>query len=287
MYLRRHVAPSILPAVVISVILAAPAAAQQRPLVTQDPEAIGAGNVLLEAGLEYGKSVFFPASGLEGNLLEAPALGVVVGVSSIAEIQITGGPYRRLAVTARQPAPLAALVADQETTTSVEDLVLGTKVRLVPEGAGIPAIAFRFATRLPNASEESGIGLDTTEFYASLLAAKTVRSVRVALNAGIGILPDPLGASRQNDVLTYGLSIARAVDERLDVVGEVNGRFNTRDEDDVPVGTETLGALRAGVRYTFGSARLDGGLIVGLTSRDPSVGVTAGFTYMFKAFDVR
>ena len=34
------------------VLLAQPVAAQQRPLVTEDPETIGAGRILLEGGIE-------------------------------------------------------------------------------------------------------------------------------------------------------------------------------------------------------------------------------------------
>ena len=72
----------------------------------------------------------------------------------------------------------------------------------------------------PNASNESGLGLDTTDFYVSGLFGKTVQSVRVVGNVGLGILGDPVRGDRQNDVLTYGLSIARAVRQGLEVVGE-------------------------------------------------------------------
>ena len=48
------------------------AAAQQRPLITEDPETIGAGRVLVEAGFDYGHDVDYPASGLTGNLLRLP-----------------------------------------------------------------------------------------------------------------------------------------------------------------------------------------------------------------------
>ena len=44
--------------------------------------------------------------------------------------------------------------------------------------------------------------------------------------------------------------------------------------------------LRFGGRYTVGSWRADAGLLFGITSYDPSVGVTAGFTYVFDAFQV-
>ena len=89
----------------------------------------------------------------------------------------------------------------------------------------------RFATRLPNASNESGLGLDTTDFFVSVLLGKTVQSIRFVGNAGLGILGDPVRGDRQNDVLTYGFSVARAVRQGLEVVGEVNGRLDTRDGD--------------------------------------------------------
>ena len=46
---------------------------------------------------------------------------------------------------------------------------------------------------------------------ASVLAAKTTASVRVVGNVGVGILADPTNGNRQNDVLTFGASFARAV----------------------------------------------------------------------------
>src|SRR3954453_686283 len=86
------------------------AEAQQRPLVTEDPETIGAGLVLIEGGFDQQHDVSYPASGLEGNLLRLPPLGVSFGVSSIAELQIDGGFYNRLDVISRSPAPLSPLL---------------------------------------------------------------------------------------------------------------------------------------------------------------------------------
>jgi hypothetical protein len=51
-------------------------------------------------------------------------------------------------------------------------------------------------------------------------------------------------------------------------------------------GTETRGRLSFGTRYTRGAGRIDAGMFFGLTSVDPTVGFTAGFTYVFHAFDV-
>jgi hypothetical protein len=275
-------------AIVLAALLlpAATARGQQRPLVTQDPETIGSGRVLVEGGMDYGTDILFPVSGLKGNLLRAPLIGVMVGISSIAEVQLTGGLHNRLSITDRLPAPLASLVqVSGNTTTDVEDIVFATKIRLVAENASHPAIGLRFATRLPNASNESGLGTDTFDFYASALVGKTVQSMRFVGNVGAGILADPTDGNRQNDVLAYGFSLARAMTSQVELVGEINGRANTR-----PValpGTESRATLRLGGRYTRGAARFDAAALFGLTERDPGIGFALGVTYIFNAFKVQ
>jgi len=273
--------------VALSLLAAAPASAQQRPLVTEDPEVVGAGLILIEGGFDYGRDIFFPASGLKGNELRLPLVGVSIGLSSIAELQIDGGPYDRLSVTGRQPAPLASMMNfTGNSTHDVEDIVVATKIRVLAETPGRPAVGIRFATRLPNAGNESGLGLDTTDFHVQALLGKTVRSVRVVGNVGLGILGDPTRGDNQNDVLDYGVSVARAVREGLEVVGELNGRAATRSGT-APVGTESRAMMRLGGRLTRGTVRLDAGLLFGMTSRDPGVGITAGATWVFKAFTVK
>ena len=116
------------------------------------------------------------------------------------------------------------VTATGDSTSSVEDIVIGTKIRIAGETESRPSFGLRFATKLPNASNESGLGLDTTDFFASVLVAKTMQSVRVVGNVGLGILGDPTRGDRQNDVLTYGLSLARALTQAAEVVGEINGR---------------------------------------------------------------
>lgn len=271
----------------VLLITVSPAAAQQRPLLTEDPETVGAGNVLLEGGVDVHRGVFYPVSGLEGNLLRLPTLGVSLGLGAIVELQLDGGFYNRLTVTATRPAPLAHLVQlEGDRTTDVEDLVVATKIRLLSEGERRPAFGLRLATQLPNAGNESGLGLDTTNFFASLLVGKTVESVRIVGNAGLGILGDPVGGNQQGDVLIYGVSVARAVRQGVEVVGEINGRYSPTEPQVTPIGTDSRAAIRLGARFTHATVRLDGGLIIGMTSRDPSFGLTAGLTWVFRAFDV-
>jgi hypothetical protein len=69
----------------------------------------------------------------------------------------------------------------------------------------------------------------------------------------------------------------------FEVVAEINGRFNTRDQH-TPPGTESRSQARAGLRATHAAVRVDGGVIFGLTERDPNFGITAGVTYVFRGF---
>jgi hypothetical protein len=109
--------------------------------------------------------------------------------------------------------------------------------------------------------------------------------VRTVFNGGFGILGDPVVGNRQNDVITYGMSLARALTQAAEIVGEVNGRWETR-EDEPNRPDNTRSAVRLGARYTVGGWRGDAAVVVGLTSRDPGIGFAAGFTYVFSAFRI-
>ena len=273
--------------VVLSLLVAAgSAAAQQRPLITEDPEPIGAGRVLLEGGFDVAHDYQNTVSGLKGNLISVPTIGVSIGLSSIAELQIDGGIYNSLGITSRNPnAPLASLLTVAgDSTHDVSNAVLATKIRILSETAVRPAVGIRFATKLPNASNEKGIDLDTTDVSGTLLLAKTVQSIRVVGNLGAGILTNPTSGVGQNDVFLYGLSFARAVTQAAELVGELNGRVSTRSN--ALTGTESRGILKIGGRYTHGPVRFDAGVFLGLTTIDPTIGFTAGLTYVFNAFTI-
>ena len=261
--------------------------AQSRPLVTEDPEVIGAGQMLVEGGFDRQQGVTYPASGLQGNLFRIGTFGLSVGVSSIAEIQLDGGFRDSLSIKNQLAgAPLAKYLTLAPGATSTHDVidgVIGAKVRFLGETARRPAMALKFSTKLPNAGNESGIGLDTTDFAFQFLGAKTVQSIRVVGNFGFAILGDAARGDSQNDVILYGISMARAIREGVEFVAEMNGRANTRSGTP-PVGTDSQAMMRAGARVTRGPVRLDGALLIGVTERDPSWGFTVGFTWVFKAF---
>jgi hypothetical protein len=260
--------------------------AQQRPLVTEDPITVGAGQILVEMGADWAKDVTFPISGLRGDLISAPTIGISVGVGPIAEIQVDGSPYRSLQIAERRQAPLTSILSlDGNRTTDVDDVVIATKLRLLNEGDRRPAIGIRFATRLPNASNESGLGHDTTDFFVAFLIGKSVSRFRWVANTGIAIVGDPIVAARQEDLFTLGMSLAARIGRGVELVSEYNGRMNLAASSPVP-GTENRGVARGGLRFTRGALRLDAAALVGATTRDLDVGATAGLTWTFRAFRI-
>jgi Putative MetA-pathway of phenol degradation len=264
---------------------AAPAAAQQRPIVTEDPETIGAGRILLEAGIEYGGGVEFPIYGLKGGLWRLPALGVSIGISSIAELQIDSG-YSRMRVTSRRPAPLAPILDFQgDHTSSIEDVVLATKIRVLSEGTNRPSFGLRIATKLPNARNQSGLGTDMTDVSLAVLVGKTIRSIRVVGNLGVAIIGDPTQTAVQYDPTIFGVSLARALAPGFDVVTEIEGRWQAYKDTPQPA-AENRAALRGGLRYTRGAVRVDAGLRTGFGDVEPEIGFTTGVTWVVDAFTV-
>lgn len=270
----------IVPVFALCAITPGLAAAQQRPLATEDPETVGASRVLVEGGVEFDKGQLYSASGLKGNTTHGPTLGVSVGIGPTAEIQIDGGLRQRLHVTDRYTALVAnELTFTGDSASSLEDLTVATKLRLVSENARHPALGVRFGTKLPTATPTKGMGLGTTDFFAGLLVAKTVQSVRTVGNVSLLVLGNPVGGQGAVRALGFGASVARAVTNEFEVVGELNGHLKPIG-DTVPPGTDGMGVLRLAGRYTRRLLRLDLGLVVGITPHDPSFGISAGATYV-------
>jgi hypothetical protein len=171
------------------------------------------------------------------------------------------------------------LLLPGDTAWSLEDFVVATKLRLGSETESRPALGLRFGAKLPIANPEHGIGLGTTDLFASFLIAKTVRSVRTVGNVGLMVLGNPEDGQDTATTLGLGLSVARAITNEFEMVVEMNGRL-TPFEDIVPAGLESRGVFRFAGRYTYALLRLDFGVLIGTTNRDPNFGISAGATYV-------
>jgi hypothetical protein len=205
---------------------------------------------------------------------------VSIGVGPISEVQVDGGLIQRLDVNQRINAPLASSTTLRvgDVASGLEDLIVATKLRVASETPTRPAMGLRFGTKLPFASEDKGVGLGTTDFFATFLLAKTVQSVRTVGNVGLFVLGNPQGQDPAT-ALGFGVSVARALTNEFEVVGEVNGRL-TPFEKIVPAGLESRGVFRLAGRYTYAMLRLDFGVLAGFTDRDPGLGISAGATYV-------
>ena len=86
--MRLPLSARILATIGLGLLCARTASAQQRPLTTEDPEVIGAGRVLVEAGVESGQNARYFLSGLKGDRVATP-VGVSVAPSGSARPRST------------------------------------------------------------------------------------------------------------------------------------------------------------------------------------------------------
>lgn len=264
-------------------LTAAPLSAQQRPLLSQDPEPIAPGQVMVEVGVDYETGREFPLSGLRGDIVRLPYVGLAFGLGTMVEFQVDGG-FNILSVERREDAPLSGeLDFSGDTSTDIEDPVISTKIRLQRETRRFPALGFLVATRLPSASNESGLGTDTIDWSLTVLGGKTIGATRIVGNFGLAVLSAPLQGDRQNDLMTLAVSVTRKVTPRWDVVAEARGRIDNKG--DILVGTEERGELRFGTHYRISGMRIDAGVLIGLADQDADVGLTIGVAHAVHAFN--
>jgi hypothetical protein len=179
--------------------------AQERPLITQSPQVLEPGKVSFQFGFDFLQDVKYPASGLRGDQTSIGVMGIYIGLGEIVEFEMNWTAYNILSISQQTPTPLKLQLNSSGTSTSdYGDLVLSTKILMFSEGKKRPSIAFLPGVQLPNASAEKGIGLDSTQFYGSLLFGKHLGKLNLFSNIGLGILSNPIEAGVQNDVLLYG-----------------------------------------------------------------------------------
>ncbi len=251
---------------------------QQRPLITETTDTVAERHLRVEFGAEWLRDAVFPLSGLGGDLTRFGVFGLRFGVGQAAEIELQGVAQDRLSINKRSAAPHSSILdLSGNSTNDSGDLVLGTKFRFVQEQKGRPALGFRFAVELPNASNEKGLGNDETNAYASFLLSKRIGKAQVNGNLGLAILGDPLDAGAQDDLLTYGLSGIYEASGKVNLVADFYGRTGPGG-----IGTEEQARLRAGLQVKAWDFYWDAGLFAGFRSTDPSWGIIFGLSREFK-----
>lgn len=260
--------------------MAAPLWAQdpERALKAESAELMAVGKVEADFSVEFLHRARYPLAGLEGDLLRLGVVSLRTGVGDYAELQISGVGRDYLTVTSRSQAILPATFAGND-TSDFGDLILATKLKLAPEKGIRPALSFRFAVQLPNASNEKGLGNDEMGFFSSLLLTKRLGRAQITGNLGLAILGSPVQSNAQADMLTYGLNIVMPVHPRLELVGELIGRQGPER-----VGNESLARAQAGMRIRAAGVRWDLIGMAGLKHDRPCTGFAVGVSFDFQAF---
>lgn len=265
---------------------AAFASGQQRPLLTEDVDTTPEGAVRIAAGVDFLQNVKYPLSGLKGDQTSVGDIRISVGFSKNVEFQIEGVVQNFVAInSATDPSPIPLDIAGNSTNDS-GDFIISTKIKLRNETKYLPALGFKVGFQMPNTDQARGIGTNQINVFGKVLVQKRFGSrdknntarVNMFGNVGLGIMTSPLERFSQNDVLLYGLAGIYRINDRINLVSEVNGRVSTRSGD-APLGTESVGQVRVGTQIRASGLKFDTAAIFGLTKFSPRTGLTFGVTY--------
>jgi hypothetical protein len=259
--------------------------AQQRPLLTDDVDIVPQGAIDIGAGVEFLQNAKFPLSGLKGELTRVGDIRIRTGFASNVELQIEGTLQNFLAINSQTiPSPIPLNISGNS-TNDFDDFTVSTKIKLLNEGAALPAVGLKLGFQMPNTNQARGIGTNQINIFTKFIVQKKFgkRPGRAPLaniygNVGLGILTAPIDRFTQNDVLLYGLAGIFRVTDRINIVSEVNGRHNTRTSG-APLGTESLGQFRIGSQIKASGLRFDTAAVFGLATNSPRTGVVFGITY--------
>jgi hypothetical protein len=258
-----------------SVLTAAPARAQDRPLRTPDADTVAKGTLRIEGGFDFLQSIQYPLSGLSGDQTSIGVLDLRMGVAGRVEVGLQGTVQNYLQVHNQAPAPVTPTLTGNNSTNDVGDFSLWTKIRLLDEHRA-PAVAFRFGFLMPNTNQSRGIGNNATNVYASVILQKHFGRLKAFTNTGIGILQAPNAKFSQNDELIYGGALEYPLMKRVSLVGEVSGQYSSRTLTPALYGTESRGQGRMGLVISAGGFRWDVAAVAGVYPNDPSTGITFG-----------
>lgn len=128
------------------------------------------------------------------------------------------------------------------TTTSLGDLSLFAKLRLVPEGKIMPGLGLLVSSTVPTGDSGKFLGNGKTTPRADLLIGKSGELFEVAANIGASFPPERTVLGRDfDDRLHYGLAARVPIaflDPNLFVQGEVTGQMTLQNPSSIssPVG---------------------------------------------------
>jgi hypothetical protein len=260
---------SLVPAAVLSLAaLAAPLAAQTRPLQTETALTAPAGRLVFETGFdaianEPSFETGVQRSSWSGPLLRlvySPAESVELDVEWTVRVGVWGDPLR-----------FGAQSSD------FGDVALRAKWRIARGGGRRPALGARFGVYLPETSYEDkqfrplGLGPNTLRTFVEALLTERRWRGQLNVNAGLFLADEVYRPHDQRDLLSYGLAWEWPLRQGLTALAEVAGRAG-----DGRPGTDARSEARAGLRLLRGRFTWDAAVRRGLARADGTWGGTVG-----------
>ena len=258
-------------AVVAALVAASAAAASAQsldghPFRTMSPTPLRGGAQELEVGLEYRASAVPQPllSDETGDLLRVPELRYRIGFGR-AELSVGGAAWQTFS-------PDSSALDDE---SEPGDISFWVTVNALKQRRSRVALAFALGAKMPNASDESGLGTDEADTFFAVLLGHSSREFEWRLNLGLAILGDPVHDASQEDLLTYG--IAGRHGRRHCFAWELYGR--ALSSDDARELDEST--LKAGYLYQGRRISAEFSLLAGLTDGTGDIGASTGVAWHF------
>jgi len=255
--------------------------AQQHPLTVESAELIEPGHAKAALGIAHFRNQPFPLSGLTGNLSKFGNLQVAVSLSEFVELKMEGTALNLLYVTKRDSAFNSIRTTRSNPTGDIGDFTVWTKFGVLNEYRTGIGFSVHFGVQLPNASNESGLGIDEMNFYSALLFQKHFAG-RWNGNVGLGILSDPTILGQQHDVLIYGLAYELPVSSTTSAILQTSGRSGHSG-----IGIQRLANATASIEESFGNLAVTFSGIVNFSPADNAKGISLSVSYLFHVVDIR
>lgn len=259
--------------------------AQQRPLLTDDIDITPSGSLEIGVGIDFLQDAKFRLSGIEGDLTRLGNIRIRTGLAPNVEMQIEGTLQNFVAINNRTTS-LIPLSVTGNSTNDFDDYTSSVKIKLRSETKRFPAIGLKMGFQMPNTDQAKGIGTNQINIFTKLIVQKKFGSVldRTAKfnlfgNIGLGVYTAPIDRFTQNDMLLYGLAGIYRVNNRINILSEINGRANTR-RSNAPIGTESQSEFRVGAQIKASGLRFDAAATFGLTRHTHRTGLIFGVTYL-------
>ncbi len=191
----------------------------------EDAAKLETGAMTVSVGGGYYSDAPFPYSGLDGNLYEAPWIGLRYSASGNAQFYFNGALRKTLSpssvVVANGSGELEQPVSVNQSRSATGDFSIYSKLRFPLFN---DRLDFGIVTgfTMPNTNTSSGVGLDRNVIHGRTVLGYTINGIRLVANAGIAIIDNTTGAG-QDDFFTYGLGAVVSPVSTVELHGELYG----------------------------------------------------------------